>query len=177
MDFIWTKVSEKYIAVAQAFRHFDIQNVFLLFTLQRGKISKNDFTFAIEHLKIKMASSDAQQVFEYLDANKDGFVNYQEFCGLCEERRKNTDPFNKEEALELMRQKYEKQLKLKQMQQARTIEEQDQDLLERMSMASQMYKGFKSNKVKGTKFQNINPNRSFGIGTLPSDNMGKIITH
>jgi len=23
----------------------------------------------------------------------------------------------------------------------------------------------------------MNPNRSFGIGTLPSDNMGKIITH
>ena len=63
---------------------------------------------AIEHLKIKMASSDIQLVFEYLDNNKDGFVHYQEFCGLCEESRKNTDPFNKEEALELMRQKYEK---------------------------------------------------------------------
>lgn len=33
LEFIWTKVSEKYIAVAQAFRYFDISNVLLQFSL------------------------------------------------------------------------------------------------------------------------------------------------
>jgi len=27
LEFIWTKISEKYVAIAQAFRFFDIQNV------------------------------------------------------------------------------------------------------------------------------------------------------
>ena len=48
-----------------------------------------------------------------------------------------------------------------------------------MSVASQMYKGFKSNKMKGNYKlpKSLNQNRSFGIGTLPSDNMNKIMTH
>ena len=42
-----------------------------------------------------------------------------------------------------------------------------------------MYKGFKSNKMKGNYKlpKSLNQNRSFGIGTLPSDNMNKIMTH
>lgn len=55
----------------------------------------------------------------------------------------------------------------------------DVDNLERMSVASKMYKGFKSNKLKIAKIPEKykNQNHSFGVGTLPSDNMGKIITH
>ena len=48
-----------------------------------------------------------------------------------------------------------------------------------MSMASQMYKGFKSNKIKNKNLlpKHLNQNHSFGIGTLASDSMSKIMTH
>ena len=62
--------------------------------------------------------------------------------------------------------------------------------IEKMSMASQFYKGFKSNKLK-SKFslnqRHLGSNaphhtnsanlHTFGVTSLPSDNMGKILTH
>ena len=65
-------------------------------TLQRNKVSKNDFIYAIENLKIKMAAADVTQVFDYLDVNKDGYITYNEFCALCEEKRRDIDPFELE---------------------------------------------------------------------------------
>lgn len=91
-------------------------------------------------MKIKIASSDINQVFEYLDTNKDGYINYLEFCELCEEKRKNIDPFNSEEANDMMTKKKELANK--------TFDAMDLEHLERMSVASKMYKGFKSNKLK-----------------------------
>ena len=49
-------------------------------------------------MKIKIASDDLTKVFDYLDTNKDGFIAYNEFCGLCEEKRRNIDPFDKQDA-------------------------------------------------------------------------------
>ena len=40
-----------------------------------------------------MASNDVKLVFDYLDTNKDGFVSYNEYCQLCEEKRRDIDPF------------------------------------------------------------------------------------
>lgn len=61
----------------------------------------------------------------------------------------------------------------------KTFDGIDLEHLERMSVASKMYKGFKSNKLKSgsLKTKLIAQNHSFGVGTLPSDNMGKILTH
>lgn len=36
------------------------------------------------------------EVFEFLDSNKDGYVTYNEFCQLCEEKRRDIDPFEYE---------------------------------------------------------------------------------
>lgn len=87
-------------------------------------------------MKVKLTTSDASNVFEYLDKNKDGFVNYAEFCHLCEEKRRNIDPFD--------------HLKNKTTAQTSIMEEEYEDMeqIERMSNASQFYKGFKSNKLK-----------------------------
>lgn len=76
----------------------------------RGKISKNDFIYAIENLKIKMASSDLNLIFSYLDKNGDNYVTYQEFCGLCEEKRRNIDPFEFHNIREELKRNYEKSL-------------------------------------------------------------------
>ncbi len=110
----------------------------ITYSYQKGKISKNDFLYAIENLKIKMSGSDLTSVFEYLDRDQDNLISYGEFCHLCEERRRDIDPF---EAGEL-KQDGDRE---------RIIEEMD--AMERMSNASQMYKGFKSGKIRngGTK--------------------------
>lgn len=44
-------------------------------------------------MKIKLLSEDIDKIFTYLDKNKDGYICYQEFCGLCEEKRRDIDPF------------------------------------------------------------------------------------
>jgi len=33
------------------------------------------------------------EVFRYMDKNKDGLVSYHEFCNICEEKRRDIDPF------------------------------------------------------------------------------------
>lgn len=86
LEFIWIKLQEKYITVAQAWRFFDIQNT--------GKLTKNDFMYGLETLKIKLTPADVTSVFDYLDKDLDGKVTYAEFCHLCEEKRRNIDPFD-----------------------------------------------------------------------------------
>lgn len=42
-------------------------------------------------------------MFEYLDNNKDGYIDYREFCNIVDERRRGIDPFEngyKQQALE-----------------------------------------------------------------------------
>ncbi len=66
-----------------------------------------------------------------MDKNHDGYVSYSEFCWLSEEKRRGLDfPTNDESSFK-----------------ASTIAYIDDDV-ERMSNASHMYKGFKSNKLK-----------------------------
>lgn len=71
-------------------------------------------------------------MFDYLDRNKDGFVCYKEFCYLCEEKRRGIDPFDANN---------------------KVSKEKDYEMekLERMSMASNFYKGYKSSKLKSSK--------------------------
>ena len=33
-------------------------------------------------------------MFKYLDKDQDKFLTYNDFCELCEERRRNIDPFD-----------------------------------------------------------------------------------
>lgn len=37
-----------------------------------------------------------QEIFQYLDKNKDGLIDYREFCHLAEEKYKNIDPFDED---------------------------------------------------------------------------------
>ncbi|TNV73715.1 hypothetical protein FGO68_gene1155 [Halteria grandinella] len=157
LELIWIKIQERYLAVAQAFRFFDVQN--------SGKISKSDFIFGLEQLKVKLSSNDLQLVFDYLDKNRDGFVSYSEFCYLCEEKRRNIDPFDSSNSAAVNKSVTHGALSLGQ--------EDEMDKLERMSMASNFYQGFKSKKMKAAK-QNTH---TFGVTSLPSDSISKIMTH
>lgn len=61
----------------------------------------------------------------------------------------------------------------------KSAEDVQQEKLELMSNASQMYKGFKSGKVKakGLMPKHVHQNHSYGVGTLPSDSMNKIMQY
>jgi Ca2+-binding EF-hand superfamily protein len=54
--------------MAQAFRSFDIRN--------KGQITKSDFIFGVENLKINLSSNDIDMIFSYLDASNDGALTY-----------------------------------------------------------------------------------------------------
>jgi len=66
-----------------------------------------------------------------------------------------------------------------QQEKVQAIEQEKEDQIERMSNANQFYKGFKSNKLRAGKLigKSMNTGHSYGVGTLPSDNMGQIMTH
>jgi len=51
------------------------------------------------------------------------------------------------------------------------------DKLERMSMASNFYQGFKSKKMKAAKQLQNTASHTFGVTSLPSDSISKIMTH
>ncbi len=61
------------------------------------------------------------------------------------------------------------------------VVDREMDRLERISMASHFYQGFKSKKLKSKSSLNKSQITSavpvFGVTSLPSDNMAKIMTH
>jgi hypothetical protein len=87
---------------------------------------------------VKLSSADVAMVFEYLDKNSDSFISYNEFCFLCEEKRRGIDPFDNNQSI---------QKNHKQLNQTTVVEDED-DKLERMSMASNFYQGFKSKRLR-----------------------------
>jgi len=46
----------------------------------------------MENLKIKLSSRDLLFVFNYLDSDGKGYMTYDDFCNLSDERRNNLDP-------------------------------------------------------------------------------------
>jgi hypothetical protein len=56
-------------------------------------VSPIEFYNGIEALGIKITFEDINKIFPSLDKDGDGQINYNEFCNLCEERRRNIDPF------------------------------------------------------------------------------------
>lgn len=91
MTLVAIKIEEKFHSLAKAFLFFD----------QDGDqyISKTEFAKGIEGLRVKLPKQDVDKVFDFMDKNKDGNMNYHEFCGFSEEKRRNIDPFDSEEAI------------------------------------------------------------------------------
>ena len=85
LDLLWNKIEERFNKVAPAFRYFDINN--------NGIIWFNEFEIGIHRLGIKMNRELAKKLFEYIDTDLDGNIQYNEFWELCEEARRGIDPY------------------------------------------------------------------------------------
>lgn len=58
------------------------------------KITLNEFIISLENLRIKLSTKEVNDIFEYLDRDKDGCIDYKEFCNIAEEKWKGIDPFD-----------------------------------------------------------------------------------
>ena len=45
-------------------------------------------------MRVKLPKKDIDDVFDYMDSDGDCTLNYKEFCGFTEEKRRNIDPFD-----------------------------------------------------------------------------------
>ena len=85
MTLVGIKIEEKFHGLAKAFLFFDVDG--------DQMISRTEFYKGIEALRVKLSKHDVDQVFDHMDTDGDGCLNYGEFCGFAEERRRNIDPF------------------------------------------------------------------------------------
>ena len=86
MTLIAMKLEEKFNSFSKAFLFFDIDG--------DQTISRPEFHKGIESLRVKLPKKDIDLVFDTMDIDQDGFINYKEFCGFSEEKRRNIDPFD-----------------------------------------------------------------------------------
>jgi hypothetical protein len=85
LEIIWSIINQKFKKLADAFRFFDMDD--------NRTIDFIEFFSGLDKLRIKMSESDALKCFKYLNSKKDGEIDYNQFCALVEERRRNIDPF------------------------------------------------------------------------------------
>jgi Ca2+-binding EF-hand superfamily protein len=81
---IWSRIEDRFKDLSQAFRYFDSN--------YNNSISFNEWTQSMEAIKLKMSIKDQLECFKFLDREDKGFINYEDFCGLTDTRRRNIDP-------------------------------------------------------------------------------------
>ena len=86
MVLIAIKIEEKFHNLNKAFLSFDLDG-------DQG-IQRNEFHKGIENLRVKLPKHEVDKVFDHMDQDGDGKLNYLEFCGFSEEKRRNIDPFD-----------------------------------------------------------------------------------
>ena len=84
---IWTKITEKCDKLVGAFKLFQSFS-------SPGRVSFNDFVIGLEQIGAHLETQEIEEVFNFLDTNRDGYLDYNEFCGMSEERRRGIDPFD-----------------------------------------------------------------------------------
>jgi Ca2+-binding EF-hand superfamily protein len=85
LDLLYQKVSERFIQMSAAFKFFDQDNSL--------SINFIEFYSALDRIRMKVTEGQARKMFDYLDKNRSGDLTYNEFCEICEERRRKIDNF------------------------------------------------------------------------------------
>ena len=181
MDFIWDKIEERFPKLANAFRFFDLDN--------NGKINYKEFAFGLEKLRIKCPQDDLKRVFNSLDKDKNGDIDYREFTNLCEEKRREIDPFDVDAKTIVMGDRYRtksqdgnsinKSLDAQSLRKINAGDERSRKLPDDLlSQTTNYYKGYKQrNKMRMRPLpQNLtNDNNIYGAHTLKTENMKDIM--
>ena len=80
LEFVWTKIQERFYRMAEAFRYFDTEN--------HTTVNKSELRYGLERLKVKLTPNQLDLLFNYLDRNRIGYFTYNDFCKLAEEKRR-----------------------------------------------------------------------------------------
>lgn len=89
LDLLWIKINERFRTIAESYRYFDVNF--------NNRVSFNEFQKGLDHLRIKFQVNIVDAMFKYLDQGQKGYISYQDFCELAEEKRRNIDAFDYEE--------------------------------------------------------------------------------
>jgi len=126
----------------------------------------------LNKLKIVMDDSETDKVFDFLDQNKDGFLDYNEFCFLLDEKFKNLDPYGEHIN------KAKRDADLTGTESGKSIKTfaKRESLDEYRHNPSTFYMPlYKTNKKM--KFMDLTDKNYHGITSLPSDNIKSIVNH
>ena len=89
------KIKERFESLRDCFRYLDTNHTM--------SISLNEFAQAIDVMRLKISFDDIKMLFDYLDKDSKGAINYEQFTYLLEERWRGIDP------IELVKAKMKKQ--------------------------------------------------------------------
>lgn len=134
-------------------------------------------------MKVLLSRQDCDKVFNFLDKMGNGHLTFNQFCSIVEETQsRNIDAYKIQEIEEIINEKVKRELMQKE-----TKKTQELDLLEKLSMASSHYTGFKAGKIVERKLQTQRIKgihqmpqtpkdfKAYGVPNLPSDNMNDIM--
>lgn len=79
------KLYERFKNLRSAFRYLD--------TNHSQSISLNEFSQAIDHLRLKISFEDVKNLYRFIDKEGKGEIGYDEFTLLTEEKWRGLDPF------------------------------------------------------------------------------------
>lgn len=78
---------ERHKTTTAAFRSFDIKG--------KGRIKRSHMIEGLDRLRIRLAASDIETLWNVLDPKHKGYVNFNEFCILSDIKTSNgSDPFS-----------------------------------------------------------------------------------
>ena len=96
VELLGQKIQQRFHKASDAYMYFsqygtlpDPNKVNINYEELNNTISLDDFIKASDQLKVKLSQNQAQEIFNTLDLNKDGRLDYKEFCILAidEQRR------------------------------------------------------------------------------------------
>jgi len=164
-EYINDKIKEKYPKMAKAYRFFDVSH--------KSAVDKQEFANGLKKLKIVMDDDEVDQVFHFLDKDKDGLLTYKEFCYLIEEKFKNSDVIS--ESNEYINDNSPTKSAFASHKSTKTFTKKHA-LEDYKDTSSTVYKPFfKTNKKM--QFMASQDGSLHGIATLPSDNIKNIVNH
>ena len=88
LDLLWLKISERFKGLSEAYRYFDVNF--------NNRVSFSEFQKGLDHLRIKYQLNQIEDIFKYMDKDHKGYISYNDFCDLSEEKRRHLDPFDYE---------------------------------------------------------------------------------